>query len=79
MHLSELTLGQHAMVVGFSDEGMVHQTRYLSMGLIPGSPVMVPRVAPLGCPLQIKVGSTLLSIRKIEADEVMVEALHEPN
>ena len=75
MQLNDLKIGDAARVSGFSEAGMRHHTRYLSLGLIPGSKVAVLRVAPLGCPLQIKVGSTLLSIRKAEAEEVLVEAL----
>ncbi|WP_196158084.1 FeoA family protein [Reinekea sp. G2M2-21] len=73
MLLNELSVGQPATVSGFSDAGMRHHTRYLSLGLIPGNKIRVLRVAPLGCPLQIKVGSTMLSIRKTEALEVLVE------
>jgi len=36
--------------------------------------VRVVRVAPLGCPLQIKVGSTLFSMRRVEANQILVEA-----
>lgn len=73
MFLNELPIGSCATVSGFSDLGMKHQTRYLSLGLIPGASIIVQRVAPLGCPMQIKVGSTLLSIRKAEAQDVVVE------
>ncbi len=75
MLLNELGVGESARVAGFSEEGMRHHTRYLSLGLIPGNKISVLRVAPLGCPLQIKVGSTLLSIRKAEAEEVLIEGL----
>lgn len=75
MLLSELNTGGLAVVKGFSETGQLHLTRYLSMGLAPGAQVVVQRVAPLGCPLQVKVGSTLLSIRRHEALEVEVEAV----
>lgn len=72
MLLSDLPLGAQASIEGFSDAGQAHLTRYLSMGLMPGASVVLQRVAPLGCPLQVKVGSTLLSIRRAEAEEIQV-------
>lgn len=73
MNLVQLPVGQSSTLTGFSEAGKKHQVRYLSLGLIPGAKVKVLRVAPLGCPLEIKVGSTLLSIRKTEAAELLVE------
>lgn len=75
MLLSDIETGQAARVKGFSESGLAHQARYLSMGLLPGAEVMLRHVAPAGCPLQVKVGSTLISIRKAEAAEIDVEAL----
>ncbi|MEJ2045352.1 MAG: FeoA family protein [Reinekea sp.] len=74
MHLDELSAGSVARIAGMTETGRRHLSRYLSLGLIPGSDVTVVRVAPLGCPIQIKVGSTLLSIRKSEAHELLLEA-----
>lgn len=74
MLLTEMEIGQSQVISGFSKAGMQHHTRYLSLGLIPGNVVTLLRTAPMGCPLHIKVGSTMLSIRKAEAAEVLVEA-----
>lgn len=75
MLLSHLKVGRKAQLVGFSDSAIRHQSRYLSLGLMPGAEIKIIRTAPLGCPLEIKVGSTLISMRKAEAAEVLVEAL----
>ena len=74
MLLSEMRVGQASRVKGFSEAGLAHQARYLSMGLLPGADVTLRHVAPAGCPLQVKVGSTLISIRRAEAAEIDVEA-----
>jgi ferrous iron transport protein A len=74
VQLSQLEVGQPGVVAGFAEQGMAYQARYLSLGLMPGAAVRVMRVAPLGCPLQIKVGSTLLSMRRVEANQILVEA-----
>jgi len=43
------------------------------MGFIPGETVIVNKVAPLGDPISVKIGTYLLSLRKDEADAVMVQ------
>lgn len=50
------------------------QSRLLALGLYPGVLVDVLRRAPLGDPLQLRVGRSLLSIRLAEARLVQVEA-----
>lgn len=52
------------------------QSRLYALGLYPGVEVTVLRFAPAGDPIQIRVGGTLLSIRKHEARLVSVEATH---
>ena len=74
MFLNEMKKGCQGQVADFSEQGLKHQVRYLSLGLIPGANIEVIRVAPLGCPMEVKVNSTLLSIRKTEASEIIVEA-----
>jgi ferrous iron transport protein A len=73
MRLNDLAVGSTASVSGFSEEGAKFLTRYLSIGLIPGSAIAVHCIAPMGCPIQVKVGSTFLSIRRAEAEGVFVE------
>ena len=46
--------------------------RIMEMGLLPGTPVRVLAVAPLGDPLTIELRSSKLSIRKSEAALVQV-------
>lgn len=75
MRLSRLSRGGRGRIVGFDETVIPHMTRYLSLGLIPGSVITVLTVAPMGCPLQIKVGSTYLSIRRVEAEDIIVEGI----
>ena len=44
----------------------------MEMGLVPGTPVRVIAVAPLGDPLTLELRGGRLSIRKSEAAEVRV-------
>jgi ferrous iron transport protein A len=47
--------------------------RIMELGLLPGTDVEVVRVAPLGGPLQILVRGCCLSIRRSEAEHLLVE------
>jgi len=47
--------------------------RMREMGLLPGTPVTLVRTAPLGDPLEIKVRGYRLTLRRSEAEHVLVE------
>jgi ferrous iron transport protein A len=49
------------------------RSRLFALGVIPGAIVEVLRIAPLGDPLQLKVGGSFISIRKSEAAIITVE------
>ena len=47
--------------------------RLREMGVLPGTPVTLVRVAPLGDPIEIKIRGYHLTLRKSEAEHVLVE------
>ena len=47
--------------------------RLMDMGVLPGEEVMVRKVAPLGDPIEVRVRSYSLSLRKHEAEAIAVE------
>lgn len=49
-----------------------HRARLLEMGLLVGTPVELVRFAPLGDPVEIKMRGYNLSLRRHEAELVMV-------
>lgn len=51
--------------------GAVRQ-RLLDMGLIPNAEVEVLRVAPLGDPMEVKVATSFVTLRKREADLIEI-------
>lgn len=71
MRLSELHVGDKAEVTGLEAEGSVRR-RLLDMGLISGTRFKVLRVAPLGDPVEIFFKGMYLSLRKSEAEGVLV-------
>jgi len=75
MRLSEVNPQSTCRVVDAADGHAEIQSRLYTLGLYPGVQVRVLRLAPLGDPMQIKVGSALLSIRRQEADLIQVDML----
>jgi ferrous iron transport protein A len=49
-----------------------HRARLLEMGLLVGTPIEVIRFAPLGDPVEIRIRGYNLSLRRHEAEQVMV-------
>ncbi len=49
------------------------KSRLYALGIIPGSAIELLRFAPLGDPMQVKVGGSFVSIRKSEAKIITVD------
>jgi ferrous iron transport protein A len=49
-----------------------HRSRLLEMGLLVGTPIELVRFAPLGDPVEIKVRGYHLTLRKHEAEQILV-------
>lgn len=70
--LSSLTPGTSAKVTEIKPSAS--KPRLMEMGLLVGTPVEVIRFAPLGDPLEIKVRGYHLTLRKHEAEQILVTA-----
>ena len=70
--LSELVVGANAVVREFPKQGSAF-LRLREMGLMPGTSLTLVRTAPLGDPLEIKVRGYNLTLRKSEAEHILVE------
>lgn len=70
--LRDVEVGGDATVVRLTGEGPLKR-RIMDMGLTKGVKVHVTKVAPLGDPIQLNVRGYDLSIRKSEAENVIVE------
>jgi ferrous iron transport protein A len=71
MTLAEAKLGELLTIEGIGGRGAFRR-RLLEMGLLPGTPVTVKSIAPLGDPIELLVRGASLSIRKEEAATVNV-------
>ena len=69
--LSRLPIEAHATITAHQSSGAIRQ-RLLDLGLIPQTTIEFVRKAPLGDPLEFRVGATSVVIRKTEADTVIV-------
>lgn len=72
--LSALAVGASALVKEFPKNGPAF-LRLREMGMSPGTRVTLVRTAPLGDPIEIKLRGYSLTLRKTEADHVLVEPL----
>ncbi|WP_414662422.1 FeoA family protein [Horticoccus sp. 23ND18S-11] len=72
MKLSELAVGASAVVRDFPKTGTTF-LRLREMGLLNGTRVTLIRTAPLGDPIEIKLRGYHLTLRKSEAEHVLVD------
>lgn len=70
--LSELAVGASATVREFPKNGSAF-VRLREMGLLAGTSVTLVRTAPMGDPIEIKIRGYHLTLRKSEAEHVLVE------
>ena len=70
--LKQAKVGSTVKVVKLHGEGAVKR-RIMDMGITKGTPVYVRKVAPLGDPVEVTVRGYELSLRKGDADMVLVE------
>ena len=73
MKLSELKTGATGIIAGFSSEDL--ELKLMEMVCLPGEIVVVEQVAPLGGPMNIRVSGYMLSLRKDEAERILIEPI----
>ena len=69
-NLSELKLGTKAIIDSFSDKELA--LKLMEMGCLPGEKIHIERKAPLGDPIAISISGYVLSLRKAEAETILV-------
>jgi len=70
--LRDVKVGQTAKVLKLQGEGAVKR-RIMDMGITKGVEIYVRKVAPLGDPIEITVRGYELSLRKADAEMVLVD------
>ena len=70
--LREVKVGETVKVIKLNGEGAVKR-RIMDMGITKGVEIYVRKVAPLGDPVEVTVRDYELSLRKADAEMVIVE------
>jgi len=70
MRLSELKAGERAIIKEFESSDL--ELKLMEMGCLPGEEIVVEQIAPLGDPISIRIAGYSLSLRKNEANQILV-------
>jgi len=71
--LSDLKIGEGAIIVGYEKANQHYREKLLSMGLTKGVSIVLLKQAPFGDPVEIQVRDFKLSLRKQEADILLLK------
>lgn len=72
MNLEQLPIGKNAVITSVGGEGAL-RCRLLDMGLIPGTRIVIKKIAPMGDPVEIRIRGYELTIRMDDARKIDVE------
>ena len=67
INISDFAQGDRVRLIDFGQTEPLYRRKLLSLGITLGVELKVIRVAPLGCPVQVEVRGTSLTLRKEEA------------
>ena len=70
--LSELNIGDSSIIVNVMGEGRLRR-RLFDMGITPGAKLILRKKAPLGDPIEITLRGYELTLRKGEANLIIVK------
>ncbi|MFC3034714.1 ferrous iron transport protein A [Pseudoalteromonas fenneropenaei] len=73
MTLSELKPNQAAIISAITHPDAALVSRILALGIVPGEVLKVLNIAPMGCPMQVLVGDTFVSIRRADAAHIELQ------
>lgn len=73
MTLDQLAVGDRALIKSYLEEDIA--LKLLELGMIPNELITVVRKAPPGDPIAIKIGNSVLALRKDEAAAVKIEKI----
>lgn len=71
-YLSEFAVGQKGSVKKITAEGKIKR-RLFDMGVTPNAEITLNKVAPLGDPIEVTIRGYELSLRRSEAQTVLME------
>lgn len=72
MTLKDLNPGESGTIVSIGQKGPLKR-RLMDMGITPGIGIKVVKVAPLGDPVEVNIRGYELSLRKDEAQQIIIK------
>lgn len=73
-YLNEFTIKESGVVKKIEAEGKIKR-RLFDMGVTPGAEITLKKVAPLGDPIEVTIRGYELSLRKDEANKILMEVV----
>lgn len=70
--LSEFVKGERGIIKTVNGDGKIRR-RLFDMGITPGADVYLRKKAPLGDPIEVTIRGYELTLRKVEAQNVVME------
>lgn len=71
MTLKELKPGESGTEKSIGEKGVMRR-RLMDMGVTPGVSIKVIKIAPLGDPIEVNIRGYALSLRKSDAEQIIV-------
>lgn len=73
-YLNEFAIKETGVVKKIEAEGKIKR-RLFDMGVTPGAEITLKKVAPLGDPIEVTIRGYELSLRKDEANKILMEVV----
>lgn len=71
MYTKDLSQGDEVTLINFGKTDIIYRRRLLALGINYGTIIKVIRKAPFGCPIQIAVKNTTITLRQNEASQLI--------
>lgn len=73
-YLNEFSVNEEGIVKKIEAEGKIKR-RLFDMGVTPGAEIKLKKLAPLGDPIEVTIRGYELSLRKDEANKILMEVV----
>ncbi|SHH14994.1 FeoA family protein [Tepidibacter thalassicus] len=74
MTLKDLKPGESGRISTIKGKG-AFKKRLMEMGIIRGTELYVEKIAPLGDPIEVKIKGYNLTLRKIDAENIIIDLI----
>lgn len=71
VRLSQLKPGEEGTICEFKESDIF--IKLMEMGCVPGEKILLEQIAPMGDPISVTVAGYRLSLRKTEAENIIVK------